>query len=118
MATLTTANIKMRFSEFEDVDDAKIEFAIEEAGRCIDDSWLVKDKMLAWSYLSAHYLMVWVSRAASGTGQKIASERIGEISVTYDNTAGQSSETDLTTTPYGVRYFELAQKNFPAIMVI
>ena len=118
MAELTAANIKLRFSEFENIDDAKIEFAIEEASRCIDDSWLAKDKNLAWAYLSAHYLMVSISRSVSGTGQKVISERIGEISVTYSDPPQQSSETDMTTTPYGVRYLELVGKNFPAIMVI
>jgi Protein of unknown function (DUF4054) len=120
MSTLTAANIKIKFPEFAGTDDAQIEFAIEEAARNVDDTWLEKDKMLGWMYMTAHYLMVSISRAASGTGQQIQSERIGEISVTYATSQQPTiaSPSDLTTTPYGTRFLELANLNFPPVLVI
>ena len=120
MSTVTVTAIKLKFPEFADIDDAAIEFAIEEAASNVDDTWIARDKNLAWMYMAAHYLMVSISRAASGTGQQIQSERIGEISVTYAPTPQptMASPSDLTTTPYGTRYLELANLNHPPVMVI
>ncbi len=113
-------NLKLKFPEFGALDDATVEFAIEEAARNVDDSWLANDATLALLYLAAHYLMVSQMRAVASTGQVVQSERMGEMSVTY---AGFPQPTatdamDLRTTLYGIRYLELAHINFPPIAVI
>jgi hypothetical protein len=76
--------------------------------------------MLAWMYMTAHYLQVSITRAATTTGQQIQSERIGEISISYatPQQPNMASPSDLTTTPYGTRYLELANLNFPPVLVI
>jgi hypothetical protein len=122
MATygVTSTAIKNKFHEFSDVPDTHIEFAIEEASRNVDDTWLEGDRILGVMYLAAHYLKVAISRSASDTGQQVQSERIGEISVTYHpiQQPTMASQSDLTTTPYGTRWLELAKFNHPAILVV
>jgi len=117
----TAVNFKMKFPEFANIPDASVEFAIEEACRWVDDTWLVNDQTLAILYLAAHMLMVSIMRAQSATGQVISSERMGEISVTYLATQLPTQSrfsSDLLTTLYGTRYLEMAHVNIPAIAII
>ena len=117
----TAASIKMKFPEFSSQLDGTIEFAIEEAAIGIGDGsgWVSDGGLtLATMYLTAHHLMVTISRAQSGTGQRIKSESMDGMSITYDNDATPPDAGDYTTTPYGSRYLDLAQKNFPAIGIV
>jgi len=109
----------LKFPEFADQEDQTIEFAIEEATRNVDDTWLPKDQTLAIMYYAAHILEIVISRAESGTGQLIRSETIGRMSITYA-TPDQNPKSfdDLTSTVYGTRFRDLVIKNFPAVAVI
>lgn len=117
---VNVASLKMLFPEFASQSDAMVGFAIERAARGIDPAKWGTDANLALSYLAAHYLMVAVQRAASGTGQAIQSERIGEITISYQaqKQPDAADPSDLTTTPYGADYLQLAGFNFPAIAII
>lgn len=120
MIVPSSANIKVKFPEFADVPDAAVEFAIEEAARNVDDTWLPLDQALALMYYAGHVLMITLSRAESASGQQVTSERIGEINLTY-KTPTQPTEadaSDLTTTPYGIKFRDLARRNFPAVVVV
>lgn len=118
MATVSATTLKLRFPEFADELDATVEFAIEDAARGIDATRWGNDAKLALSYLAGHFLMVAISRRESGTGQTMSSERIGEISMTYKDPVKPIDASDLTSTPYGARYLDLAKFNFPAIAII
>jgi hypothetical protein len=120
MTDITAASMKLKFPEFAEQDDASIEFAIEEAARNVDDTWLAKDKNLAWMYMAAHYLSVAINNNSDVNNQQVQSERIGEISVTYANAPQPTlkDSTDLASTTYGMRYRELSKLNFPPVMVI
>lgn len=119
MVDVNANSMKMKFPEFEAQPNERIEFAIEEAGRNVDDTWLDADRNLAHMYLAAHYLSVSITRASTSAGQAVVSERIGEISVTYAQPQQAAGDiTDLSTTSYGARFLELARLNFPAIAVI
>ena len=120
MTEVTAQSMKLKFPEFANQDDATIEFAIEEAARNVDDTWLAKDKNLAWMYMAAHYLSVAINNALVVNNKQVVSERIGEISVTYAQPQQSTLKdpTDLATTTYGMRYRELSKLNFPPIMVI
>jgi Protein of unknown function (DUF4054) len=117
----SATNMKFKFPEFNSVDDATIEFAIEEAvatcgsdsGQWIDDANLT----LGIMYYAAHLLQVSLMRAESATGQVVSSERIGELSVTYA-VPDQNRAIDFTMTIYGSRFLGLARKNFPAILTV
>ena len=120
MLVPSSINLKMKFPEFQDQDDATIEFAIEEAALSVDDTWLPSDQPVALMYLAAHYLMVSVQRQESAMGEVVSSERFGEMSITYKtpNQPMMASSEDFTTTSYGTRFMDLAKKNFPACLVI
>jgi hypothetical protein len=114
-------SIKLKFPEFAGLADGTVEFAIEEALMYVTDTsgWVTdKDQTMASMYLTAHHLMVTLSRAQSGTGQRIKSETMGGMSITYDTDATIPEAGDYTTTPYGVRFLEIVQQNFPAIGII
>jgi hypothetical protein len=122
MTVPSATNMKFKFPPFRNVDDGDIEFAIEEAvvacgnGAWIDDANLT----LALMYYAAHLLQVAIMRGqAGGAGQVIQSERTPELSVTYAVPAQPSLDKplDLTMTIYGVRFVQLARKNFPAVLV-
>jgi len=115
---VTVVAMRGKFPEFSSVPDSTIEFALEEAARNVDDSWLAGDQALGLMYLAAHYIMVAVSRGDSG--QQVKSETIGRMSITYatPQQPTPAEESDLTTSPYGVRFLELTKLNFPPIMVV
>ncbi len=119
--TVSAHTIKMKFPEFVGAaDDATIELAIEEARVQVDSSWLPSNIDLATEYFAAHRLMVTISRIESASGQMVKSETVGPLSITYA-TPNQPTElliSDLTTTPYGVRFLELCEHNFPGVLVI
>lgn len=116
MASVNATTLKLRFPEFASEADATVEFAIEDAARGFDSTAWGTDMNLALSYLSAHLLQVAIERR--GSGQVLASERIGEISMTYREPRQLADASDLTTTAYGSRYLDLARFNFPAIAII
>jgi len=105
-------SIKTRFPEFETVADSAVGFAITEAARNVDQSWVEADQIRAVSLLTAHYLAV--GGASAGVdGRAVVSETIGPISVTYAQVqaaAGKAS-SQLETTAYGRLYQSLLRKN-------
>lgn len=117
----TASSIKMRFSEFADVADNVIEFAVEEARLEVGDSWTIRYN-LALVYLVAHYVACSIAASASGgSGDEgdIASENIGRFSISYAKGAfdGATSD-DKSTTSYGRRYVELLGLNFGGPVVV
>jgi hypothetical protein len=118
----TSTSIKLKFPEFGSLADGTIEFAIEEAALNISDTagWVSdKDQTMAHMYLTAHHLMVTIARSQSGTGQRIKSESMDGMTLTYaDDGANPPDPGDYTTTPYGSRYLDLVSLNFPAIGIV
>ena len=115
----TALSMKLKFPEFASMADGTIEFAIEEASMSISKGWVTEaDQTLAHMYLTAHLLMVTLSRAASGTGQRIKSESMDGMSITYDTDGVTPDAGNYTTTEYGSRFLDLAKLNFPAVLVI
>jgi hypothetical protein len=122
-------SMKTKFREFVNVDDADIQFAIDEAvvtcgsdlGEWVDEA----NHTLAMQYYAAHILLVSIQRAGLGsggssTGKVILSESTPELSRTYaaPPQASASEPIDLTMTHYGVRFLGLVQKNFPAVLTV
>ncbi len=119
MTAPTASSMKLKFSEFASVANGTIEFAIEEAGLSIDNSWIDDaHQTIAFMYLAAHSLMVTISRAQSGTGQRIKSDSMDDMSITYDTDAVKPDPSDYTTTTYGTRFLELVRVNHPGVLLI
>jgi hypothetical protein len=103
---ISAHTVKMRFPEFVNVASSWIEFAIEEASIWVDATWGIYEA-LGMYYLTAHILTMSLSRAASGTGQQIASESFpGVVAVTYTTAPSLAADAveDLTQTYYGMRF--------------
>lgn len=117
----TATSIKMRFPEFADVEDAVVEFAVEEARLEIGTNWTVGYN-LAIVYLVAHYVACAVNASTSGgSGDEgdIASESWGRFSVSYAKSPNaDASHSDKSSTSYGRRYVELLGKNFGGPVII
>lgn len=111
-------NIKLKFPEFAGIADATIEFAIEEAALEVDDTWIPKQATLAVMYLTGHHLMVSISRASSGTGQRLKSESMDGMSRTYDTDTAIPDSGDYDTTSYGKRYLELLGGNVAGVLLL
>jgi hypothetical protein len=110
----TVSSMKVKFPELAGNTDAAIAFAIEEAGGSVDSTWLSYYATLAQSYLAAHILMVQQSTSESAAGLQVVQETMGEISVRYEprQQPTEAMPGELETTPYGVRFLELARMNF------
>lgn len=118
----TATSIKMRFPEFEDVDDYLIEFAIEEARLGVGTNWTTGYN-IAIVYLTAHYVAAGVAAvdAANDDSGEIASESIGRMSISYKTSAASNTNavgSDLSSSSYGKRYEELRGLNFGGPVLI
>lgn len=92
-----------RFPEFDGQDEA-IEFALTEAARSVDDSWIEADYKTAHMYMAAHLL---TAGEIASSGKEIASESIGPLSVSYF----RSDTGWYGSTGYGQRYNILLAQN-------
>jgi hypothetical protein len=124
MAEPSAESMKFKFPEFQNIPDATIEFALEEAklacGAFGTGYWINNaNQTVAVMYLAGHILQLSIQRAQSGTGQVIASESTPELSVTYavPQQPDLSKPLNYTTTFYGIKFLELAEKNFPPVLV-
>jgi len=113
----SAASMKMRFPEFAGLDDHEVEFAVEEAGRSIDSTWIAGDRIIAWTYLAAHFLASG-QVAAENSGREASSETIGRISVSYATGGFGQRQSMLAETSYGRRYIYFARRSHPAAITI
>jgi len=122
MTIPSATNMKFKFPQFVSIDDATIEFAIEEAvvacqgGDWIDDA----NQTLAIMYYTAHLMQVSIMRAQTGTGQVVESESTPELKVTYKtpDMPAFHQPIDMTMTEFGVRYLGLVRSNFPSVLTV
>ena len=117
---ISAHTVKMRYPQFVSVPSTQIEFAIEEAALWVDDTWGVYEAR-GMMLLTAHNLTVELSRAASATGQQIASESFpGVVSITYTTAATLSDDAvdDLSQTIYGVQFKALRDAAVGSVAVV
>jgi len=118
---VSAQSIKLKYPEFRSQPDYIVQLAVDDANNYVDSAvWMPADITYATSLLAAHFLMVRISRTASGTGQLVRSETIGSISIAYENPEmpKQPDPLDFTTTPYGSEFQALLNRNFPAVAVV
>jgi len=116
--TVSAQVMKIRFPEFLNVQDAGIEFAIEEAALFMS-KYTGPGYDLAQMYLAAHILAVNQNTADSG-GRDTISETIGRLSETFRGPPTGAAVTvgDLSTTSYGKRYQQIINLNTPRFAVV
>src|SRR6266403_4533505 len=116
--TATVTSMKLKFPEFQTLDDQVVGFALEEAELFLG-TWSSGARDIAWMYMAAHFLSV-SAASADSDGREITHETIGRISTTYKATAGAQNVTigDLQTTQYGSRYLQLKNLGNPKFKTI
>ena len=117
---ISAHTVKMRYPQFVSVPSTQIEFAIEEAALWVDDTWGVYEAR-GMMLLTAHNLTVELTRAASSTGQQIASENFpGVVSVTYTTAEPLSDDAvdDLAQTIYGIQFKALRDAAVGSVAVV
>lgn len=114
----TAANVQTRFPEFAAVDTDRIDLALEEAARFVDDTWIEADRFVAIQYLAAHILASngalhpeGLSSVGAVSGP-ISSESLGDASVSYASRSQSTSDEDLRSTPWGERFIRIRRSNF------
>jgi len=115
----TVTSMKLKFPEFQTVDDATVGFALEEALLFLG-SWMNGARDIAHMYLAAHLLAV-SKASADSDGREITHETIGRISTTYKSSgvgAGSATIGDLLTTQYGNRYMQLKNLGNPRFKMV
>jgi hypothetical protein len=124
----TCTSMKLKFPEFANVEDATIEFAIEEASYSVGSNWTTGGG-IAVMYLAAH--LVSAGQAAiiaqqdieEGNGS-ITKESIGRISIGYkvsDPSAAANTDAtadDYESSSYGRRFIEMRDMRFGGPVVV
>ena len=110
---VTPALFKVRFPEFIDIDNGRIQIFIDDAILMLyEPYWGIKYELGIY-YLSAHYLSSAVSSensfvGAAGSSGLIASKSVDGSSVSFTNmTPTNQSDAYLLSTAYGQKYIAL-----------
>ncbi len=130
MASITPADVRARFIEFDDLvvySDARIQIHIDDTECEIDEGQWGCFFAKGQAFLVAHYLAIQDMTAAGGTGSgssagqnthnRVDSEAEGDTNVSYGSGtstsggfAGAGTDELLASTLYGQQYIELRSK--------
>lgn len=140
MVTIPTASeLKLRYTEFEPLDEARINIFIEEASRSVDDTWIEDDQKHAIMALTCHLMSLegepsktvnsGSSTVVSSGGVELYLKKrtVGDTSNEYAETSGSvsngsgdsgSAENDYQSTPYGAKFYKLLKLNHSGMRVV
>ena len=109
MATCTPTDFRLRFPEFDEptYPDARVQLFIEDATATVNTNCPNSDLMIC--YLTAHLLKVGTQSADgdSGTIKSVASESVGDVSMSYGGASGDNPSDNFYGTIYGQRFLDL-----------
>lgn len=112
---LTPTDFKIRYPEFEEVPDARIQFMLDDAALEVSEAaWgalYEKGSML----LCAHLLSISQSNSddddSGGDTGNVVSKSIGDVSVSFAKATSESSSDDwYLSTSYGAEYLRLKKR--------
>jgi len=108
---IAPADFKIRFPEFDSIDDARIQVFIDDAVLQVNETYWGDKYNMGLYYLTAHYLYLAEKSAdgsGSGSGGAVASRAVDGVSVSYNNmTPDNQSDAYYASTAYGQRYMSL-----------
>lgn len=109
MSTCTPTDFRVRFPEFDEptYPDARVQLFIEDATATVSTKCPNSELMIC--YLTAHLLTVGNQSAAGdgGTIKPLASESVGDVSVSYGGASGDNPRDNFYSTIYGQRFLDL-----------
>lgn len=104
------------FSEFTCEDSGKVEFLFDIAKSRVSETNFCDER----SYRMAVYLILahtlTILRPGCAENGKVSSEKVGDISVSYDTTSGGDNE--FSSTQYGLQYLRLIKENTLTVRVL
>lgn len=106
------------FSEFACLANAKVQFFFDTAKSRVGKKNFCSDQTykMAVYLMTAHTATILdPSRAANG---KITSEKVGDVSVSYDVGGGSGEAEELASTQYGLQYLRLIKENVIGAQVL
>ena len=105
----TPADFRLRFPEFDEptYPDARVELFIADAVATVNAKCPNFDLMVC--YLTAHLLTIGTQSANGNTSttKAVASESVGDVSVSYGGASGDDSNDNFYSTNYGQRFLDL-----------
>jgi len=106
----TPTDFRTRFTEFSDdiqYPDARIQLFIDDATATVNAKCPNSNLMIC--YLTAHLLVVGTQSASGddGTIKPVASESVGDVSVSYGGARGDNPRDNFYSTIYGQRFLDL-----------
>ena len=108
--SITAADFKIRFPEFDAEVDARIELFIADSVIIINEVYWDTKYSLGLYYLTAHYIAL-ANKSAAGSSQSvgaIASKAVEGVSVSYaKHIPDNQSDAYYASTSYGQRYLAL-----------
>lgn len=117
----TPADFKTRYPSFVDVPDATVQAVLNEAETRVTDRWREVDRLPAVMLYTAHVLTL--EGLGTGTESEVAGTdgfkviRSGSLTLErFDNGSITSNSSQLRSTSFGRRFYELLRLNFPAIL--
>lgn len=110
---VTATDIKALGSEFEALEDSKIDLFLEIASKEISEpAWPTGSFDSALKLLTAHYLSMAARQGSSGP---LTSVKVGDVSVSYGN---PQNKEKLSLTSWGQLFLQLRDANICAPLVV
>lgn len=121
----TSADLILRYPEFEAIDPARIDYWLQDALRFVDESWTEEDYPVAIMAMAAHNMWLRGFLATSSSGSSggttggtsplplgLTSIRSGALSLSFtEKSANARASGSLEGDPYGAEYLLLLRRN-------
>lgn len=121
----TTTDFKLRFPQFGEISDARVNMALSEASLFVSTAWAEPDYAPGILFLAAHDLSLEppptatpTPGATTETAGALSDVSVGDVRVKFGSGSGATASTAnagkrLEATVYGRKYLELRNRNRP-----
>lgn len=119
--TIDPASFKIRFPEFDSVDDTRIQLFLDDAEVILNPVFWGDKYDMGQAYLAAHFLVIGTNSEAGSTSPSsgVASKSVDGVSISYNNpTPNSEADAYYLSTSYGQRYLALRKTlGVPAFVI-
>jgi len=109
---ITPADIKLKFAEFNSLDDSFIQLHIDSATLNANADLFLSGQNHALLYLTAHFLKI---SQGNGNSGNISSEKIGDLDRKYSSV--NTDISSLNATSYGQEYRRFLKTTLPTPLI-
>lgn len=125
--SLTAADLKARYPEFNAVSDTYIEAVLSEAALSVDETWIATDRVPATLALAAHMMTLEGEPARTANGgvggatAEVKRVKVGDVETEFNVAApasGAGGADDYGSSLYGAAFLRYRRRSFPGIIVV